>query len=788
MNSSLTPSGLKKAMNLNITLGIGGALWFTLCSPQAIFNIFYKNHLGATSGQLGILLGLLQLTAVFNIFSIWLYGSIDRKKPAWIAFQTVHRAFGLVLAYVAYRASQAGTFPAGIRIIFITMPVSWILMNASASGWWSWIADLFPEKIRARFFGRRSSVISGFNIVWFFLSTVLLDVSRNSSMIFGTIFLVAAVFGILDVILHIFMPEPTKEERPKLRAATFMQPLKDRNFMTFCISIGVMLLSINVFAPFSAPYLTDPAKVGVPNTWIGIMFVLSQMTWLAVIPSWGLVMDRYGRKPAVIIGALFTVSWIGYFFVTSANYMYLLPVIALLAGLLAPAFWEGVSQMMLTLTPEKDRIGYVSWYLTITGVVSAAGSYAGGLLFDVFEPVQIEVSKNLTLGNFHIVLAISLALIGVSVAILTRTHEGDRKPVGFVMSALSRPGIFRTFMNVNILSGVSKSSRIAKVLRSVDGPEHHIASEDIVMRLDDPDQEVREEAARALGRMGSHEGVEALLANLKDPASTIRPLAARALGAIGAREALPYLIEGLSSPSEELQDACVRALGSFEPDESMHHLLKLFREERSERVMASGAEAVSRLGTLEAAWEILPRLHGTSNPVLRRQLAISMGNLLGSPGVFYRYVTGDPSKHAEQAGRLFQEARRSVTAIRRRGAEVRPDPKTMRSLKLSREAYLDEDYAGSLRHLLSFGIGNAEARLLEIPTEIPDGIAMLVDRLDGLIDAGLKKNTKLGIWIWLMAEAAKRLDALPTDTARVDTLLILYYLSTNKGARAATEA
>ncbi len=147
--------------------------------------------------------------------------------------------------------------------------------------------------------------------------------------------------------------------------------------------------------------------------------------------------------------------------------MYLLPVIALLAGILAPAFWEGVSQMMLTLTPENDRIG--SWYLTITGVVSAAGSYAGGLLFGFFEPVQIRLSQNLIMGNFHIVLAISIA-------ILSRTHEGNRKPVGFVMSALSRPGIFRTFMNVNLLSGVSNSTRIAKALRSVDGAEHDLAA------------------------------------------------------------------------------------------------------------------------------------------------------------------------------------------------------------------------------------------------------------------------------------------------------------------------
>ncbi len=62
---------------------------------------------------------------------------------------------------------------------------------------------------------------------------------------------------------------------------------------------------------------------------------------------------------------------------------------------------------------------------------------------------------------------------------------------------------------------------------------------DIIRRLDDPDVEVREEAARALGRIGSAEAVEPLIRHLRDGHSTIRPYAARALGRIGDRRAVP---------------------------------------------------------------------------------------------------------------------------------------------------------------------------------------------------------------------------------------------------------
>ena len=58
---------------LSIIAGAGGAMWFTVCMPQAIFSIFFKNHLGATASQLGLLVSLFQLAGVMNLAAPFIF-------------------------------------------------------------------------------------------------------------------------------------------------------------------------------------------------------------------------------------------------------------------------------------------------------------------------------------------------------------------------------------------------------------------------------------------------------------------------------------------------------------------------------------------------------------------------------------------------------------------------------------------------------------------------------------------------------------------------------------------
>ena len=346
--------------------------------------------------------------------------------------------------------------------------------------------------------------------------------------------------------------------------------------------------------------------------------------------------------------------------------------------------------------------------------------------------------------------------------------------MGFLLSVLMTPQIFRTFLTINVLGRGEASTKVARALRKVEKGAGAIAVSDIIRRLDDPDDEVREEAARALGRIGAAEAVEPLIRHLRDPHSTIRAYAARALGRIGDPRAVGPLVEALESAgsAEDLTEACCQALSHMPARDALKPLLRLLGEERSSRIVVAASQAMSRLGAFEAALEILPRMHDADSPVLQRQFAIAMGNLLGTPGEFYAIVTGDRGARSVALERLQQDAQRNLPALANTPA-ARRGPAGARQAVLAagrklRDAVAALDHAPLIEELYTTALALCR---------------MLAGRGDATEDEALgfafMHNPRLGLGMWFAVEVKQRLPALRgTDLLEIDALLGLYFLST----------
>ncbi|MFH2115796.1 MAG: hypothetical protein ABIJ86_14950, partial [Spirochaetota bacterium] len=239
---------MTRAMRLTVTAGGLATVWAIVCSPQAIFNVFLRNELGASASTLGALVGLLQLSGLFQLASIFIYGYSSRKKPFFVAAHLIHRLLTLAIAAGAFVAAARGDRSWGIRAIMVAVPLSWVFMNASAAGWWSWVADLFPENIRGSFFLKRSAIINIINVIWFFLASMFLDLFQGPSTlwVYGIIFSIGAASGIVDILLNLFIPEPVYVEIASFAPMDALEPLKNHNFIRFSIAVGIAIFSINL--------------------------------------------------------------------------------------------------------------------------------------------------------------------------------------------------------------------------------------------------------------------------------------------------------------------------------------------------------------------------------------------------------------------------------------------------------------------------------------------------------------------------------------------------------------
>jgi MFS family permease len=748
---------MNSAMQLTVLSGCMATVWGIVCSPQAIFNVFIRNEMGASSTTLGALVGLLQLSGLFQLASIFIYGLSRRKKPFFVAAHLVHRILTLAIAGGAFMAAAGGDRSFGIRLVMVAVPLSWAFMNASAAGWWSWVADLYPENIRGAFFLRRSSIINVVNVIWFFLASMLLDIFQGPQLlwVYGTIFAVGALSGIVDILLNLLIPEPVQEQPARFAAMDALEPLRNANFVGFSMAVGIAIFSMNMIGPFQAPYVVDPARIAAPKTWLGIMFVISQLTWVLTAPFWGTVMDKWGRKPVVVMGCMFALNWIGYFFISSSNYFYILPLMSIFGGLLAPAFYEGVNQMMLSLAPGRNRIAHVAWYMTIVGVVSAGGSLVGGALLDALSGFAFQFGIFM-FEDLHVVQAAALVMVIISAFILSRVKEGRDRPIGFVFSRLATPGILKTYAYLDSIASAFDPGRAEQALRSIESQTGELALDEILSRLDDPYQEIREEAIRALGRIRSPVAVEPLLRHLEDTRSSLRITAIRALGKIkDARAVEPMaailLMQNTSSiASDDVLEACLHAIGAIGGDRAAAAVGEFWRRCVAGRLRSVAAEVACSLGMFEPANEVLESMLAAVTASARRQSAVALGNLLGAPGSFYRYVSGSSTGIADRVARLFGrlEWKLRSLAIRLGGGGRSKFAKlagheTARLVQVMRESIEEDREELALRSLVDYA-----RRLLA---------ALFGDQAADteMVDMAFRADARMGAFAWLVGKAEK---------------------------------
>ncbi len=764
--AALSPRQLSRSMNYAVAAGGSGALFLTVCNNQPIFNVYMLNHLGVSPELLGNLLGLMQLSGVLQLLSIIAYSLLPRRKVLWMVGHLIHRFAGLaVAASAAIFASGAGRAPAAL-LVSAAMIASWAAMNLTSSGWMSWMADLVPAESRGSFFLRRSAVFQAVTVAWFFIASVLLDIfaDESRSWAYVLIFGIGALGGVLDILLHLAIPEPPRGARPRFTAADFAAPLRDRNFIRYSVSIGLAVLALNLAGPFQAPFVTAPDAVGAPNVWLGIMTVISVLTWVAIAPLWGFVMDRYGRKPVVLMGFLVGLTMLGYVFLTRGNYAYVLPLLSLAGGFFGPAFFEGSNQLMLTLAPPERRVVYISWYNTILGIVSALGPFAGGYLNAALSGFHFRVGP-MDFRGFHVGQMASLLILGIAALALRRVKEGHERPVAYLVSQFASAGVFRSFASLGALSRDSGDPRVARALRRIDRKEGRLVLREVIGHLDDPSAEVREEAARALGRIGSREATEELCSRLSDSSSPIRIEIARALGGIGDERAVPALVRSLAVGSPELRAACAEALGSIGGEAARTALASSLGAEEEHSVVAMLAEAVTRsagaeesdapMEVLEAVQELFPRFVEARNAALKRQYAISLGNILGTPGEFYRFITGETASRQARCRSLFTSFRLHLAPIL---------GETQGAMEDCGRA-VDADHGRETLDTFLRIHGMAMARLFG------DG----VEKSDFYEAAG-RADMRLGAWCWIAYEAAIRAPSLDDASCMIVALLGMYYL------------
>ena len=441
-------SELKRSLNLNILAVTFGMVFFTIVGNpvgSAIFTGFMKK-LGVGDFVYSVILALPVLGAVSQIFGSYFLETTGKRRIMFLASGCIHRVLWIPIALIPLFMNSHAHI-AMIWIITIMITISSIASSVNGVSFTSWMGQLVPTNIIGRFFGVRTLVFTISGAIAAIVIGIVVDRVKGISG-FSIVFAVGAVFGLVDILIFIFIKHPPMKSsvtKPSLKTI-ITEPFKNSNYLKFVVFATAFSFGVNFAGPFFNVYMIEVLTMNYFIINISTQVMASIATILCV-RIWGNWADHYGNKPVIFISSiLIIITPIVWVFATPTNY-----IMVFVANILAGIGWSGYNLALFNqsvwLAPEKNRSAYTACFTLMTSTIGTAAAYlCGGLFLQVarpyFEKAHIPFIMGTTLNAFCIMFVISALLRLIAIIFFyPRYNEKDASSSLILLHEVLKPKI-----------------------------------------------------------------------------------------------------------------------------------------------------------------------------------------------------------------------------------------------------------------------------------------------------------------------------------------------------------
>jgi len=402
--------------------------------------------LGANDFEIGLLGAvpfLAQLAQPLSAYLVDLTGA--RKAITVVASAIARQCWWLVLPLVLVTASWR------LEAFILLVVVSNVTIMIATPSWMAWMADLIPGKLRGRYFGTRSAVVALTTVLATIGGGMILDHYRASDrepIGFAVISGIGCLFALVAVILLNRLPDRRPEEiRKPVDLSHFLAPLRSRSFrLLLNVSLG-WNFAIGIAAPFFAAHMLTNLKMSF--TLVSLYTALSSVMAISFNRPWGVVIDRFGCKPVMVVCA-FGIAGVPLFWLFfRPDWLWLLIPEAIYSGLLWAGFNLAVFNIPMANSPRDGRTIYLAMFSVVTGIGYFVSSVLGGILAQQWSGIHWQVGPQ-TIVNYHILFALSSLLRLLAAAFFTTFHEPQEKRIPIMIQ----------FMGYSVLKWLSVGRQI----------------------------------------------------------------------------------------------------------------------------------------------------------------------------------------------------------------------------------------------------------------------------------------------------------------------------------------
>lgn len=356
----------------------GGLSFANFTLLNGVFLIGFALAIGANNFQIGILVSIPLFANLIQLFSAYILEATGTKKWTTIASHLVGRGLWIVMILIAFGIIGINK----ITLIFFTiiLLISSLFISIGNLSLLSWMKDLVPENLLAKFWGKRNTYASIAGIIVYLTGSFLVD-RFTGIKIFGYIFGAGMAFGIITLLILLPLPERKRKIKainPKKFIKRLKIPFNDDNFRPLVIFGIAWTFSINIASAYFLVYLIKDLKVSFfIVTFFLVTEIFARVLGLRTFPPF---VEKYGAKPNLKFTAtIATLTPFVFLFVNESNYIIGL-VMYFIVGYIYAGFDIAIGQILFKSASRKYDAYYLSSYTALTNVAAAIGPIIGGLI------------------------------------------------------------------------------------------------------------------------------------------------------------------------------------------------------------------------------------------------------------------------------------------------------------------------------------------------------------------------------------------------------------------------
>jgi len=403
-------------------------------------------RLGANAFHFGLLNALPFLMQPANIISSYLSNKIGHRKPIVLAGVFLARFIWFAVIPLVFLKPVFGE-----RVILIFLFFYAIMAFGGAitgSAWTMWMDNLVPLKLRGRYFGLRSAILSVLTIIVDYIASQTRDSfarAGHEDIFYAVLFSIAVLAAGIDLYFLNKQWEPPWKPAPSPHFIRLMKEFfQNKNFFTLTRAFLLWNLGLGISSAFFSVHMLTYLQMSFVKIWIYTLIVLT--TGLLFNFIWGHLMDKAGTR-AVLLSNAFIISIIPLFWlIPTQRDLTFIYIDAFFTGLCWTGFNLASFNIPLVLAPQKNRPFFVSTFLSISGLAFGFGSILGGVIAYQLRFFNVIIWGHIFI-NYHILFLLSAILRSIGALQFSYIRDVESKGVIYLFQMMGS-GLQKSFFIV----------------------------------------------------------------------------------------------------------------------------------------------------------------------------------------------------------------------------------------------------------------------------------------------------------------------------------------------------